>query len=114
MGRLFELESLHIFPRSVAAASSSSSHVSLSLWHSCLGHISLSKLQKLISHGHLGSVKTESNFHCLTCQTGKQHALPFNNSDSFASAPFDLVHFDVWGAFFHFYYAWFQIFCHFY
>ncbi|GFY96679.1 hypothetical protein Acr_11g0009850 [Actinidia rufa] len=95
VGRLFELESLYAPHRSVAAASSSSSHVSFGLWHSRLGHASVSKLQKLISRGYLGSVKTESNFHCLACQTGKQHALPFQNSDSIASAPFDLIHSDV-------------------
>ena len=94
---MFELESLHAPPRSVAAASSSSGPVSFILWHSHLGHAFLSKLQKLISCGYLGSVKTNSNFHCLACQTEKQHALPFFNSDSLTSAPFDLVHFDVWG-----------------
>ncbi|GFZ02718.1 hypothetical protein Acr_15g0013260 [Actinidia rufa] len=36
VGRLFELESLHAPHRSVAAASSSSSHVSFGLWHSRL------------------------------------------------------------------------------
>ena len=72
VGRLFELESLHIPPRSiVVAASSSSSHVSLSLWHSRLDHASLSKLQKLIFCGYLGSVQIESNFHYLACQTRK-------------------------------------------
>jgi hypothetical protein len=33
----------------------------------------------------------------MSCQFGKQTKLPFNNSDSFSSAPFDLVHSDVWG-----------------
>ena len=51
----------------------------------------------MISRGYLFFVKIESNFHCLACQTGKQHALPFNNSDSFASVLFDLVYSDVWG-----------------
>jgi hypothetical protein len=35
----------------------------------------------------------------MSCQFGKQTKLPFNNNDSFSSAPFDLVHFDVWGFF---------------
>ncbi|GFS30584.1 hypothetical protein Acr_00g0012750 [Actinidia rufa] len=39
VGNLFELESLHVPPQSVAAASSSSSHVSLSLWYSRLGSL---------------------------------------------------------------------------
>ena len=33
----------------------------------------------------------------MSCQFDKQTKLPFNNNDSFSSAPFDLVHFDVWG-----------------
>jgi hypothetical protein len=36
----------------------------------------------------------------MSCQFGKQTKLPFNNNDSFSSAPFDLVHFDVWGFFY--------------
>ena len=44
VGHLFELESLHVPPWSVVVASSSS-HVSLSLWHSRLGHACFSKLQ---------------------------------------------------------------------
>jgi hypothetical protein len=32
----------------------------------------------------------------MSCQFGKQTKLPFNNSDSFSSAPFDLVHSNVW------------------
>jgi transposase InsO family protein len=32
----------------------------------------------------------------MSCQFGKQTNLPFNNSDSFSSTPFDLVHSDVW------------------
>ena len=30
-------------------------------------------------------------------QFGKQTALPFNNSVSYALSSFDLIHFDVWG-----------------
>ena len=68
MGYLFELESLHVPPQSVAAASSSSSsHVSLSLWHSRLGHASLAKLQKLVFRGYVGYVKPDTNFYCLAC-----------------------------------------------
>ena len=32
----------------------------------------------------------------MSCQFGKQTKLLFNNSDSFSSAPFDLVHSNVW------------------
>jgi transposase InsO family protein len=33
----------------------------------------------------------------MSFQFGKQTNLPFNNSDSFSSALFDLIHSDVWG-----------------
>ena len=70
--------------------------VSSSLWHSRLGHASLPRVQSLASSGHLGRVDFDS-FDCVSCQMGKQKALPFNNSASLSSAAFDLVHFDVWG-----------------
>ena len=43
----------------------------------------------------LGSVSTE-NFDCVSCQLGKQPALPFNSSESISTDIFDLIHFDVW------------------
>ena len=51
MGHLFELEFLHVPPHPVAAASTSSGHVSLNLGYSRLCYASLSKLQKLVSRG---------------------------------------------------------------
>ena len=95
VGRLFKLESLHIPAQSIIAASISSSHVPLSLWHSRLEHASLSKLQKLVSSSYLGSIKLDKIFQQLSCQTEKQHVLSFYNSDSFAIAPFDLIHSNV-------------------
>jgi hypothetical protein len=55
----------------------------------------LSRVQVLASKGLLGSVSNNS-FDCISCQLGKQSILPFNNSESIASASFDLIHSDVW------------------
>ena len=44
----------------------------------------------------LGSVSNKS-FDCTPCQFGKQTALPFNNSVSYALSFFDLIHSYVWG-----------------
>ena len=50
----------------------------------------------MVSRGLLGSVSTE-NFDCISCQLGKQPALPFNTSESISIDIFDLIHSDVWG-----------------
>ena len=44
--------------------------------------------------GLLGSVSS-SPFDCMPCQLSKQPVLPLNNSESIASATFDLIHSDV-------------------
>ena len=40
---------------------------------------------------------SKENFDCVSCQLGKQLALPFNTSESMSTDIFDLIHFDVWG-----------------
>jgi transposase InsO family protein len=95
IGRMFKLSSLHLPTTSVSAAVSSSPPP-LALWHSRLGHASASRVQLLASKGLLGSVSNNS-FDCISCQLGKQPALPFNNSESHATVSFDLIHSDVWG-----------------
>ena len=37
------------------------------------------------------------NFHCVSCQLGKQPTFPFNTSESISTDIFDLIHSDVWG-----------------
>uniref|UniRef100_A0A2N9IQ04 Integrase catalytic domain-containing protein n=1 Tax=Fagus sylvatica TaxID=28930 RepID=A0A2N9IQ04_FAGSY len=93
VGWLFELTSLH-FPSSSVSAPVIAASASIELWHSCLGHVSLPRIQTLVSRGLLGSVFS-SPFDCMPCQLGKQPALPFNNSESIASATFDLIHSDT-------------------
>jgi hypothetical protein len=95
VGRLFELTSLH-FPSSSVSAPVIAASASIELWHSRLGHVSLPRIQTLVSRGLLGSVSS-SPFDCMPCQLSKQPALPFNNSKSIVSATFDLIHSDVWG-----------------
>ena len=79
---------------SVAAAAVVSSIPSLALWHARLGHASSSRVQHLASKGFLGSVST-ANFNCVSCQLGKQPALPFNTSGSMSTDIFDLIHSNV-------------------
>ena len=93
VGRLFELQSLHIPNKHVSAAAITSP---IHQWHLRLGHASSSKIQPLISRGLLGSTKFES-FDCLHCKLAKQPALSFNKNDSISDNPFDLIHSDIWG-----------------
>ena len=37
------------------------------------------------------------NFDCVSCQLGKQPAVPFNTSESISTDIFDLIHSNVWG-----------------
>ena len=80
----------------IAVATAVSSIPSLALWHARLGHASSSRVQQLASRGLLGSMSTE-NFNYVSCQLGKQPALPFNSSESISTNIFDLIHSDVWG-----------------
>ena len=85
-----------VAPVSVVVAAAISFIPSLALCHAGLGHASFSRVQQLVSRGLLGSVSTE-NFDCVSCQLGKQSALPFNTSESISIDIFDLIHSDVWG-----------------
>ena len=95
VGCTFEVHDLKT-PSQVVYAAATTATTSPDLWHACLGHPSLSCLQLLASQGHLGSFQFQK-FDCTSCHFGKQTKLPFNNSDSFSSAPFDLIHSDIWG-----------------
>jgi hypothetical protein len=77
-------------------AAVTTSNTSSILWHSHLDHASLPRVQLLASHGHLGSADSKS-FDCVSCHLGKQTHLSLNKSESLSSAPFDLVHYDIWG-----------------
>ena len=98
VGRMFLVDNLRlpfVAPVSVAATIAVSSIPSLALWHARLGHASSSRVQQLASRGLLGSVSTE-NFDCVSCQLGKQPALPFNSNESISTDIFVLIHSDVW------------------
>lgn len=66
------------------------------LWHRCLGHTSSSTLQSLSSLGFISTTKTDLTTLCHACQLGKHVRLPFYDSTTFVSKPFDLIHSDLW------------------
>ncbi|KAG8365262.1 hypothetical protein BUALT_Bualt18G0085900 [Buddleja alternifolia] len=100
---LYVLDELHL-PTHAAAmrVNLSSFHLTPSsskfyLWHSRLGHVSGSRLRYMCTTGILGDLPSDDISDCSGCKLGKFSALPFNLSTSTSSAPFDLVHSDVWG-----------------
>ena len=93
VGHMFEVHDLKI-PSQVVFAATTITTLSPELWHANLGYTSLSRLQLLASQGHLGSIQLPK-FDCTSCHFGKQTKLPFNNSDSFYFAPFDLIYSNI-------------------
>ncbi|KAK9747936.1 hypothetical protein RND81_02G024900 [Saponaria officinalis] len=65
----------------------------LLLFHSRLGHSSLSKLR----HVPTVSVPKDTDLECEICVLAKHHKTHFPLSTSIAQHPFDLVHMDLWG-----------------
>ncbi|GLU00649.1 hypothetical protein SLE2022_179980 [Rubroshorea leprosula] len=86
-------------------SSSSQSHptvlttaiVSSDVWHLRLGHPSSDSVTQLVRRGLiLSNNKVPSSISCHACQLGKHTRLPFSDSFSITSAPFELIHSDVW------------------
>ena len=61
------------------------------LWHRRLGHPCFDKLKKTLPWLSL------TQFVCESCQLGKHHRYSYSSRDGIpSSAPFDLLHYDVW------------------
>jgi hypothetical protein len=72
--------------------------VDSSLWHSRLGHPSVTTSD--IVTDVLGfKQRNERSFHCTICPLAKQKRLPFVSKNHVCDSAFDLVHIDVWGPF---------------
>ncbi|XP_018453440.1 uncharacterized protein LOC108824502 [Raphanus sativus] len=104
IGRGSLIRNLYILDTQLASSSSSVSFcgslkVDGSLWHHRLGHPSSAKLQHLSPHIHIDKSTHLESFHCPVCPLAKQKRLPFPSHNNMSSAPFDLVHMDVWGPF---------------
>ena len=62
------------------------------LWHSRLGHMSVTCLRQLISSGCLGNVPFEDLSDCLSHRVSKSIVLPFHRSTTHTTHAFNLVH----------------------
>lgn len=70
--------------------------LSLSSWHERLAHQNFKHVKEILNKNN---VKYEGQIEqCRSCVQGKQHRLPFSNSDSRAERPGELVHGDLCGA----------------
>lgn len=67
-----------------------------SLWHRRLGHPRISTLTSLASFGFISLNKTDMTNLCHVCQLGKHVCMPFFNSKTSITNPFELVHSDLW------------------
>uniref|UniRef100_A0A2N9HHW9 Integrase catalytic domain-containing protein n=1 Tax=Fagus sylvatica TaxID=28930 RepID=A0A2N9HHW9_FAGSY len=82
-----------------SACLASSSAQKWQLWHSRLGHPSAKVLHTIFpslsscNPLDFNSVKS----HCKHCLAGKMHQLPFPISTNKVTAPFQIVHADLWG-----------------
>ena len=67
--------------------------VNVDLFHSRLGHTSVSKLIHVNEYRNVNV----SHFFCDTCMLLKHHRLPFPLSQTRSKIPFELIHVDLWG-----------------
>ena len=67
------------------------------LWHKRLGHTSSNVLARTLN---IPVTQCSNDVHnCTICPLAKQPRLPFPNSSTMSSSPFQLIHIDVWGPF---------------
>ncbi|KAK8933572.1 hypothetical protein KSP39_PZI015652 [Platanthera zijinensis] len=88
---------LHVPPSVSSSPSVLSVTSDADLWHRRLGHLCVDRLRSVIRSGALGRVSPSPLFVCMGCRLAKHLALPFSSSASQTTAPFDLVHSDIWG-----------------
>ena len=69
-----------------------------STWHRRLGHANSRVLFHLFQCSLIACNKSENSDTCLchACQLGKHVRLPFDQSKSHTSSPFELIHSDIW------------------
>lgn len=92
-GDLYSLPSSHSKPTPTSSALLS---FSPELWHKRLAHINNSSLRSLAISDSIFCNKDKLASSCKACQLGKHIKLPFRESNSYASIPFELIHSDVW------------------
>ena len=99
-----EYNGLYLLEESKSISSSISTVLSVNkaqphVWHLILGHLSNAKLA-LMRFNKVPLHDFVNKFHCDICPIAKQKRLPFTKSSHVSENCFDLLHCDLWGAFF--------------
>lgn len=67
------------------------------LWHKRLSHASCETIKQILRHCNI-SFGNESDLHfCNACGLGKANYLPFPNSLTLLTSPFQITQIDIWG-----------------
>ena len=105
MVRRYHRDGVYYWPKSVpfrsfALALSSSIWSSLfviSMWHSCLGHLSLHIFCKFLNILNISFLDDHlCSFSCTSCNIKESHKLPFVKSSITSSSHLDVIFFYVW------------------
>lgn len=87
----------HVFPTNKLSSQHSALLTATStIWHRRLSHLNNQTLKSLLSSNALRCNKQDHTSVCDACQLDKQIKLSFHSSDSTVTAPFDIVHSDLW------------------
>lgn len=66
------------------------------LWHKRLGHTNSASLRSIFNSNPSLCNKGQFDISCEPCRLGKSIKLPFANSQTLVSKPFEIVHSDLW------------------
>ena len=81
----------------ILSSSARSSFFAISMWHSCLGNLSLHIFRNFLSVLHISFPEDLlCSFSCTFYNINKSHKLPFAKSNITSSSPLDVIFFDVW------------------
>ncbi|KAH7665923.1 RNA-directed DNA polymerase protein [Dioscorea alata] len=94
---VYVLDSLHLPSSTRLVHQCHAAILSHHMWHHRLGHLCPTRMSSLVRLGVLGAVSPSSDVVCLGCKLGKQLQRPYPLSVSQTTAPFELIHSDVWG-----------------
>ncbi|XP_039120159.1 uncharacterized protein LOC120256561 [Dioscorea cayenensis subsp. rotundata] len=94
---VYVLDTLHLSSSARLLHQCHATVLSHYMWHHRLGHLCSSRMSTLVRLGVLGAVSPSSDVVCIGCKLGKQLQRPYPLSVSQTTAPFELIHSDVWG-----------------